>query len=65
MARKKTLGAKVPTETQPETQPETSPKKVGVFVGTSLAREYNKEDHGKDFKSLAEQYAKKVGGIVK
>jgi len=43
----------------------TSVRVVGKYLGQDIDRVYSKEEQGKDFEKLAEEFAKKIGGQVK
>jgi len=62
MATKKTTKK---TTAVKKTVKKVEAKPVNVYWDGVLVRTYNLEDHGKDYKQLAEQFATKKGYITK
>ncbi len=63
MARTKKVDSPLENVSE-DSSAEESKKAVVLDRAGNIAREYNQENHGKDYKSLAKQYAEKIGGTV-
>jgi len=65
MANKKEVKKEVAEEVIEEVAEEKYSKDSATVYWRGGERTYDKETHGKDFKKLADQFAKKFNGVVK